>query len=78
MTLDDAKNLTLLGNGFSWDCNGGKPLALVPDDVLRVASRWFRDKLQEQPSRRMEQQIQAIALVLEDREARSPQARFAL
>lgn len=78
MTLDDAKNTLLMGNAFSWEYNGGKPLDLVPDDVLRTALKWFIQKLKEQPNSRMEEQVIAIRLVLADHEANSPQARLAL
>lgn len=79
MMLADAKNLLLMGNVFSWDSNGKKPLSLVPDDQLMAASKWFAQKIKEEgPNPRMREQIEAIRVVLEDRESRNPQAKLAL
>ena len=78
MNLAMAKRIPLLGDSSRWDGFGGQRLDKVPDKVLHAAARWFREKLRESESPRMEVQLEAIRLVLADREANSPQTTLAL
>lgn len=79
--LEIAELTPLLGARESWDGYGTKPLGVCPDKVLRAARRWFTQKLNEQGNRRdtrFEAQVAAIALILDAREANSPQGSLAL
>jgi hypothetical protein len=79
--LEAAETLPLLGATTSWDGYGTKPMGLVPDKVLRAARRWFTQKLNEAGDRRdprFEAQVEAITVILTDREAHSPQGTLAL
>jgi hypothetical protein len=81
VTLDVAEKLPLLGAGTSWDGWGAKPLGKCPDKVLRAAKRWFTQKLNEQGDQRdarFERQVDAITVILTDREAHSPQGSLSL
>jgi hypothetical protein len=78
LTIADAKATRLMGQTGVWHGNGGRALALVPDGVLRQARSFFKQRHAEDPSDRLREQIDAITLVLDDREANSPQARLAL
>lgn len=73
MTLGEAKALPLMGRPESWGCRGGKPLGDIPDGVLKQARRFFGDICRAESSPRAEQQVDAITLVLADREAHNPQ-----
>lgn len=83
--LEHAKAARLIGQSYSWDGYGGKRLGDVPDAVLKSARKFFAERLAaaeyERPGRsdsRLVDQIEAIRVVLADREANSPQARLAL
>jgi hypothetical protein len=77
--LEIAEHLTLMGRPESWDGWSGSPLGECPDSVLRSARGFFRKLISEgTKSVRVQQQLEAIALVLEDREARSPQQSLSL
>lgn len=78
MTLDAAQALCLMGRPESWGNRGGKPLGTVPEGTLKQARSFFLRCLQEGKSPRMEQQVDAINLILADIEAHHPQARLAL
>jgi hypothetical protein len=78
MTVADAKATRLMGQTGVWHGNGGRALELVPDGVLRQARSFFSQRNREEPSQRLQEQIEAITLVLDDREANSPQERLAL
>ncbi len=76
-----AESTALLGASTSWDGYGTKPLGVCPDKVLKAARRWFGEKLKEQRARpdiRFQAQIAAITIILEHREANSPQQSLAL
>lgn len=77
MTLPQAKLLPLMGKPESWNNHGTKTLHECPDTVLKQARAFFTAKLTEQASPRMAEQLAAIALVLADREAYSPQMQLA-
>jgi hypothetical protein len=79
--LEVAELVPLMGDSTRWDGYGSKPLGVVPDKVLRAARRWFTQKLNEQGDRRderFERQVDAITIILEHREANSPQQSLAL
>jgi hypothetical protein len=76
MTLAAAESLALMGQPLAWDGYGRQPLRDVPDPVLRKARGFFSRV--EQMSPRVKEQIEAITVVLEDREARSPQHSLSL
>jgi hypothetical protein len=78
MNVAAAKALKLLGQSTVWHGHGGRALADVPDGVLKQARRFFKDRNHEEPSARLQEQIEAITLVLADREENSPQERLAL
>jgi hypothetical protein len=78
MTVAEAKTLPLMGRPESWGCRGGKPLGEIPDGVLRQARRFFSDICKQEPNARAEQQVEAIQLILADREAHNPQQALAL
>jgi hypothetical protein len=73
--------MPLLGATTSWDGWGGRRLGACPDKVLRAARRWFTQKLNESGDLRdprFERQVDAITVILEHREANSPQGSLAL
>jgi hypothetical protein len=76
--LAEARALPLMGRSDSWNGYGQRPLGDCPDTVLRQARAFFRKILREGSSQRVEEQLEAIALVLEDREANSPQCALDL
>lgn len=79
--LEVAELVPLMGDSTRWEGWGSKPLGVVPDKVLRAARRWFTQKLNEQGDRRdarFERQVDAITIILEHREANSPQQSLAL
>lgn len=79
--LETAELLPLLGATTSWDGWGGRRLGACPDKVLRAARRWFTQKLNEAGDHRdprFERQVDAITVILEHREANSPQGSLAL
>ena len=78
MTLAEAKALPLMGRPESWGCRGGKPLGEIPDGVLRQARRFFGDICKQESNARAEQQCDAIALILSDRESHNPQQLLSL
>lgn len=87
LDLRAAKNIPLMGATTSWDGWGQRPLGACPDKVLRAARRFFLEKVRENEQARrdgapsvlrMVQQLDAIALILLDREANSPQQVLAL
>jgi hypothetical protein len=78
MNLSVARATKLLGKPHVWAGHGGRVLVDVPDGVLRQARRFFRDRNAEEPSARLVEQLEAIQLVLDDRETNSPQERLAL
>lgn len=77
MTLPQARLLPLMGKPESWDNHGTKTLNECPDKVLKQARAFFTAKVKEQANTRMDEQITAIALVLADRDANSPQMQLA-
>lgn len=76
MNLAEAKALVLMGRPDSWDGHGQRPLADVPDGVLRQARSFFRRV--EHPNDRTKDQVAAITLILAEREANHPQQSLAL
>lgn len=82
MDLAHAKNLALMGRPESWGGRGGAPLDLVPDGTLRQARAFFLRCIKEEPKGatrpRLEAQVDAINMVLWDREEHNPQVRLAL
>jgi hypothetical protein len=78
MTLARALELPLMGRAESWANHGTKPLKDCPDKVLKQARHFFRDKVAEGANPRMEEQLAAIALVMDDREKNSPQESLPL
>jgi hypothetical protein len=76
MDLATAKALPLMGQPTSWAGYGRAPLEAVPDGVLRQARSFF--KRVDEPNERTKAQVQAIDLVLADREANNPQQSLAL
>lgn len=75
--LSEAQATTLMGRAESWDCHGRKPLGDCPDKVLKSARGWFKHKIREGPPSTMKDamkhQVACITVVLDDREANSPQ-----
>jgi hypothetical protein len=78
MRVEDAKAMRLMGQTGVWHGNGGRALELVPDGILRQARSFFRQRNAEDPSPRLQGQIEAISMVLDDREANSPQGQLSL
>lgn len=78
MDLHAARKLPLMGREESWGGHGRRPLADVPDPMLRQARAFFLRCLKDGESKRLEEQVMAIDVVLADREEHSPQARLAL
>lgn len=78
MDLAGAKAIPLMGRPESWGGRGGKLLGTVPDGVLRQARSFFKECLREGPNPRLKAQVQAIDLILADREAHHPQHSLAL
>jgi hypothetical protein len=76
MDLATAKATPLMGQPTSWAGYGRAPLEAVPDGVLRQARSFF--KRVDEPNERTKAQVQAIDLVLADREANNPQQSLAL
>lgn len=76
--LARAELLPLMGRPESWHGKGGQPLGAVDDSILRQAKRFFERCLLEGANPRMTQQLEAIALILADREANSPQGSLSL
>lgn len=70
--------LPLMGRPESWHGKGGKPLGVLEDGVLRQAKRFFESCLRERADRRLQQQIEAINVILTHRAANSPQGMLAL
>lgn len=77
MTLQDALATLLMGRD-AWDGYGGRPLRDAPDSILRAARSFFRDRNAEIPSRRLQEQCDAITIVLEHRDRTGPQQRLPL
>jgi recombination protein RecT len=65
-----AQTSCLMGFATSFDGYGQKPLAAVPDYVLRAALKFFSNKLKARSDSAMESQVSQIDLVLRDRAAR--------
>lgn len=65
-----------MGKPESWTGYGRTPLDGIPDGVLRQARSFFARV--EQPNDRTREQVQAIDLILADREAHNPQQSLAL
>jgi recombination protein RecT len=71
--LDDAKALRLAGKDTSWQYPKGtpwgqKPIGACPTTVLKQARHFFKDLKQNDPKDWLDAQINAITLVLADRE----------
>lgn len=73
MTLEEAKQLPLMGKAENWGGHGGTPIGELSTDLLESARAWFENKEREatamgqRPSPRRAEQLEAITLVLEDR-----------
>ena len=78
MTTAEARGTLLMGSGGSWNGYGGRKISDAPTEILTSARRWFREKQSEHPRSHIAAQIEAIALVLEERERNSPQQRLPL
>jgi hypothetical protein len=78
VTLAQAKAALLMGRPESWSGHGRRPLGDVPDPMLRQARAFFLRCLTEGKNPRMEEQVDAINMVLADNEAHSPQQSLAL
>jgi hypothetical protein len=78
MKLEEARALPLMGRPESWSGHGRVPLDDCPDTVLRMARAFFRKIYREEKSQRVEEQLEAIELILADHEANSPQQQLAL
>jgi hypothetical protein len=69
MTLEHAMALPLLGGPDKWNGNGGKPLGIQRSGLLRQVRTFFAKKLEEDgDDPRLEAQIHAITLILDERE----------
>lgn len=79
MDLATAQALPLMGRPESWNGYGRTRLEGVPDGVLRQARRFFMEITRAGTgSPRVDEQLEAIALILADREAHSPQQSLSL
>lgn len=78
MMVDEAKATLLMGQHGSWNGFAKHPLERIPDGTLKQARAFFVIRNREEPSRRLEDMIEAITMVLHDREANSPQGMLAL
>lgn len=78
MKLMDARALPLMGQPGSWSGHARKPIDDCPDTVLRMARAFFRKIYREEKTQRVEEQLEAIELVIADHEANSPQQQLAL
>lgn len=78
MNLAAARATKLMGQTGVWSGHGGRALEHVPDGVLRQARAFFKSRNAEEPSPRLKEQVEAITIVLADREEHSPQERLAL
>lgn len=78
--LEAAELVPLIGDSTKWDGYGSKPLGVVPDKVLKLARRWMSNRMKESntPDERLARQVAAITVVLNAREANSPQQSLAL
>jgi phage recombination protein Bet len=69
MTLEQATTLPLLGKPESWGNQGGKALGLCSSKLLLQARTFFAKKLEEGGDNpRLEAQVHAITLILDERE----------
>lgn len=66
LTLERALDMTLPGKPASWNNHGGKALAEVPSSILMRVKDWMT----KTDAGKFEPEIQAIALVIADRDAK--------
>lgn len=72
MTLEQAREIPLMGKPENWGGHGGKRLGTLSRDLLESARMWFEEKAQEDAAKGKPvradraEQIEAITLILED------------